>query len=316
MLTGPCLKTFQHKGLRKCQKKKKILLQVSSCPVWKCNYISVSIRSSTVRCRKPDTSSLSSAKLAFGSVMSELLDSFSAGILPSPPPFFPPSTCQLPYRCCGVRRGLSPRRASREPCSSLPVAACHLHKPHPITSSLFLSLYFPFPSHCRCLFFFFFLKQAKRASRWPTRAGLWLAHTALNSLSLFYFLSFSIQGLSSCLFHLIPQSVSLHTLKRRPHFEVTEGDATNPAGKLCLIALLMPPLTLLCEVQETDRGVALLRRIWHIFLRSRDEISMLKDSSEFITAWILFSSFSPSTLFIDVEVNCWDLQMQVQLKTT
>lgn len=83
-LTGLCLKTFQHKGLHQFQKKKrKIVLQALSCPVWKCNYISVSIRISTVRCRKPDTSSLSGAKLAFGSVMSELLDSSSAGILPS-----------------------------------------------------------------------------------------------------------------------------------------------------------------------------------------------------------------------------------------
>ncbi len=106
---------------------------------------------------------------------------------------------------------------------------------------------------------------------------------------------------------MIPQSVSLHTSKRRPDFEVTEGDATNPAGKLCLITLLMPLLTLLCEVQETDHGIALLRRIWHIFLRSREKISMLKESSNFITTWILFSWFLLSILLVDAKVN---LEMQ------
>lgn len=122
------------------------MLQALSCPVWKCNYISVSIRISTVRCRKPDTSSLSGAKLAFGSVMSELLDSSSAGILPYFHSYFSPSTCQLSYRCCSVRRGLSPYRALLKPCSSFPVAACHPHAPIPSLLPL-LSLYFPFAYH-------------------------------------------------------------------------------------------------------------------------------------------------------------------------
>ena len=81
--------------------------------------------------------------------MSELLDLSSAGILPS----LPPSTCQLPYHRCSVRRGLSPCRASQQPCSPLPVAACHLRTPHPITSSLSLSLYLSFPSHFLAVFF-------------------------------------------------------------------------------------------------------------------------------------------------------------------
>lgn len=159
MLTGLCLKTFQHKGLRKCQKKR---LQASSCPVWKCNYISVSIRSSKVRCRKPDTSSLSSAKLAFSECHIELLDSSSAGICPSfffALFFFGPLYLSAP---------ISLLQCQPRPFTLQSIAGALFHSPCGSLSSAYnpsyhflpLSLYFPFP-----LFPGMFLKQAKRASR-------------------------------------------------------------------------------------------------------------------------------------------------------
>lgn len=186
--------------------------------------------------------------------MSELLDLSSAGILPSPPP----STCQLPYHCCSVRRGLSPCRASRQPCSPLPVAACHLRTPHPITSSLCLSLYLPFHSHFLAVFFK--ASQKERADDLHELACDSHTHT-LNSSSLHPLLSISSLSLYgvSLLICFIWSRVQCH-----PHFEVTECDATNPAGKLRLIAGLMPLLTMLSDMQEPDRGGALLRNIQHI----------------------------------------------------
>lgn len=149
-LTGLCLKTFQHKGLHQFQKKKrKIVLQALSCPVWKCNYISVSIRISTVRCRKPDTSSLSGAKLAFGSVMSELLDSSSAGILPSFLIFIlisPPRPVSSHIAAAVLDEASHPTEHCWNPVLlSLWQPVTHMH---PIPSLLpLLSLYFPFAYH-------------------------------------------------------------------------------------------------------------------------------------------------------------------------
>lgn len=171
-------KSSQHKRI--AQMSGKNLLQAPRRPPWRCNYIGVSIRSSTARCRKLDTS-LSGAKLAFGCVMSELLDSSSAGMLHWL--FFPsPSTCQLPYRCCGVRRGLSPHGASAKPCSSPPGSLSPAY-----TSSLcclFISHFLLIFSGCVCAWGRFSLSKAKRASRWPTCAGLWLPAADLQSPSL------------------------------------------------------------------------------------------------------------------------------------
>lgn len=88
------------------------------------------------------------------------------------------------------------------------------------------------------------------------------SHThSLNSSSLHPLLSISSLSLYgvSLLICFIRSRVQCH-----PHFEVTECDATNPAGKLRLIAGLMPLLTMLSDMQEPDRGGALLRNIQHI----------------------------------------------------
>ena len=186
--------------------------------------------------------------------MSELLDLSSAGILPS----LPPSTCQLPYHRCSVRRGLSPCRASQQPCSPLPVAACHLRTPHPITSSLSLSLYLPFPSHFLAMFF----KASQKEQADDLHELACDSHThSLNSSSLHLLLSITSLSLYrvSLLVCFIWSRIQCH-----PHFEVTECVATNPAGKLRLIAVLMPPLTVLSDMQETDRVGALLKNIQHI----------------------------------------------------
>lgn len=206
-LTGRCLKTFQHKGLWKWQK--------SWCGIRAvlCGSVITSMSPHTEQhseVQKPPTHHLSSAKLAFGSVMSEMLDSSSAGSF-SPFFFTPLATCQLPYCRCGVRRGLSPCRTLPGPCSSFPVAACHLHAPYPITFSFSVS---SFPSHFLCMFF----KQAKGASWWPARAALWLSHSSwitAASFTLFHFLS-SRSSASLPLFRLILQSVSLSVSQGPP----------------------------------------------------------------------------------------------------
>lgn len=174
--------------------------------------------------------------------MSELLDSFSAGMFPPflPPSFFicpPPSTCQLSYRCCSVRRGLSPRRTLPEPCSSSPVAACHLHVPYPITFSLSLSLYFPFPSHFLCMF----LKQSKRASRWPTRAGLWLSHTALDSVPRFPIFSPSLSSASLVSF------IWSHSLFPCPHRRVLVSLRSQNEMPPTRLERSFPSLHVLCS---------------------------------------------------------------------
>lgn len=99
------------------------------------NYTSASTWSSTWGVEKPDRSSLSSAKLAFGSVMSQLLDSSSAGN-PPPPTDHPPATCQLPYHCSDVRRGCAPWEHHGNPASFSLFAACHLNidTPPPLRS--------------------------------------------------------------------------------------------------------------------------------------------------------------------------------------
>lgn len=144
------LKPFNTKNYAyaKKNKKTKILLQALSCPVLKCNYISVFIHSSTVRCRKLDTSSLRGAKLAFGSVMSELLDSFSAGILPfffflTPPPNPRPVSSHIAAAVSDEASHPAEHRRSLVPLSAWQLVTCI----HPIPSlppslCLFLS-HFP-----------------------------------------------------------------------------------------------------------------------------------------------------------------------------
>lgn len=167
--------------------------KVSSCPVWKCNYTSVSISSSTVRCRKPDTSSLSSPKLAFGSVMSELLDSSSAGI---PLPTYPrPVSSHIAAAMSDEASQPAEHHGIPVPLSQWQLVTCM----HP-TPSL------P-PSPCRfpvsLSFPIAFLKQARNASRWPYDSLTQLLIPCLSTI-----LSFSIQSFFSCLLHLIPHPAS------------------------------------------------------------------------------------------------------------
>lgn len=195
--------------------------QASSCPVWKCNYISVSIWGSTARSGMPNTS-LSSAKLALGCVMSELLDLPSAGMISLffPYSFHPSSTCQLLYHYCSVRWVLSPYRAMLKPCSSFPVAACHLCTPHSITSSLSCL----FISHFPFIFQGVFLSWAKRAKlmtyiHW-TIAVLCSSWFLVSLSALVYFLLFSLHSpFSSCLLNLI-LCYFLVQWWVSPHFEV------------------------------------------------------------------------------------------------
>ncbi len=214
----------------------------------------VSRRSSTLRWRKPDTSSLGSAKLAFGSVMSELLDSSSAGIPPSPDLSAPISLqrCQMrPLTLQSIAGALFLSLLG-----SLSPACTPSHQFLPLPVSLVpISLSFP----CRV-----FEASQKSKLMTHTRRPVTCSHSFeffVSQSALFYFLFFSIQGLSSCLFHLIPQTVSLHTACCHLHFEVTECDATNPAAKLCFITFLIPLLTLLCKILETDRRGALQKWI-------------------------------------------------------
>lgn len=160
-------------------------LQALRFPRRRCNYISVSIRSRTVRCRELHTS-LSGAKLAFGCVMSEMLDSSSAGMLQRLSLL--PSTCQL--RIAAVVSDEASHPAEHQPKPVLPpLAACHLRTPHPITSSPAVSLFhisssFSWAVHESEIL----LIEAERASRWPTCAGLWLAAADQDSSSLLLFL--------------------------------------------------------------------------------------------------------------------------------
>lgn len=147
------------------KKKRKIVLQALSCPVWKCNYISVSIRISTVRCRKPDTSSLSGAKLAFGSVMSELLDSSSAGILPSIL-ISPPRPVSSHIAAAVLDEASHPTEHCWNPVLlSLWQPVTHMHPSHHSSLSCLFISHLPIISWSVC-------KQAEGASRWPTRASL------------------------------------------------------------------------------------------------------------------------------------------------
>lgn len=156
-------------------------------------------------CRKPDTSSLSSAKLAFGSVMSELLDSSSAGIpLPTHPrPVSSHIAAMMPDEAS------HPATASWEPCSSLPVAACHLHTPHPITSPRLPASLFPiFPFISRARFF----KSRPKVQPNDLHA---LAHDSPTHL---------VSPQSSLTLPRVSYPVSFirSHIQQRPHFEVTE----------------------------------------------------------------------------------------------
>lgn len=171
--------------------------KVSSCPVWKCNYTSVSIWSSTVRCRKPDTSSLSSAKLAFGSVMSELLDSSSAGI---PLPTYPrPVSSHIAAAMSDEASQPAEHHGIPVPLSPWQLVTCM----HP-TPSL------P-PSPCRFPVSLSFPYSVFKTGQKCKQMTIWLTHTALNTLSLhnpvilypeFLFLSVSFDPTSSIILTL------------------------------------------------------------------------------------------------------------------
>lgn len=166
----------------------------------------VSPYEAAVSCRKPDTSSLSSDKLAFGSVMLELLDSSSAGI-------------RLPTH---------PRPVSSHTAAVMPDEASHPAEHHGspvplspwqlVTCSPPPSLCSPFPE---CVF---------KAGQKCNHVTCTTSHTSPLLSPLIHY--------PGVLFPFIP----FH-FQRHPHFEVTERDATNPAGKLRLIAL--PLLNLL-----------------------------------------------------------------------
>lgn len=135
-----------------------------------------------MKCWKPETSSHSSANFVFGSVMSELLDSFPAGI---PPPHLP-TTCQLPYRCCRIRWGLSPSEYHGSPVSVSAMSACHLHVAQPIPQPYRFILPFPFSFPLRV----FKMGQACRqltSSGWPlTRSETQLLSPWLCSILRFF----------------------------------------------------------------------------------------------------------------------------------
>lgn len=206
--------------------------------------------------------------------MSELLDLSSAGILPSPPP----STCQLPYHCCSVRRGLSPCRASRQPCSPHPVAACHLRTPHPITSSLCLSLYLPFHSHFLAVFFK--ASQKERADDLHELACDSHTHTLLIPLRFirsFLFPLFLYTGSLFSSVSLDPASSVILTLRSQSATPpiLLESSALSPVSCLCSLC------SAICRSQIVEV------HYWGIysisFLRSTNyEISMFKRELWFI----------------------------------
>lgn len=198
--------------------------------------------------------------------MSELLDSFSAGILLSLLPFFfylpplPNLSAPISLLQCQTRP-LTPQNISTAlflfPCGSLSPACTLSHHVLPLSVSLF-----SFPSHFLCVF----LKRAKRASRRPPRAGLRLAHTALGSVPLFPVFPFSILSL----FCLIPQSVSLSVSQGPPHFEVTQWDAINPAGNICFVTFLS--LHLMCSEGCWRRVVVGVEDLEFHGARSKDKM--------------------------------------------
>lgn len=133
--------------------------------------------------------------------------------------------------------------------------------PHHIPPSpcLFVS---HFPSHFPSAFF---LKQAKSATKWPTRAGPWLSHTPrLSSI-----LSYTTQGFYSCQFHSIPHPAasSLWGHRVRRH-------------QSCWKAL--PYLASRAKSALRDSGNRSRRWvwIWYIFLRSQDKTCMLAERSD------------------------------------
>lgn len=155
--------------------------------------------------------------------MSELLDSFSAGILPSFSPsflfyLFPPLNLSAPISLLQCQtRPLTPQNIARAlflfPCGSLSPACTLSHHFLPLSVSLFpISL--SFPLHV--------FKESQKSKQmtytcWPMA----LSYSSRLSATVLYFLSFSILCLS-CLFYFIPQSVFLSISQGPPHFEVTE----------------------------------------------------------------------------------------------
>jgi len=189
-----------------------------------------------MRCRKPDTS-LSGAKLAFGCVMSELLDSSSAGTLPSffPPFFFfSPLDLSAPISVLWCQTRPLTLQSIAETlfllCLWQLVTCIHpILSPLPSPVSLFP---IPFSFPC-CVFYHKVKEQADDLHE--------LAYASLTQLLIPYLSACSWLFplvLFPCLFHLIPLSVSLSTLQGCLHVKVTQRNATNPAGKL----LLIPPL--------------------------------------------------------------------------
>lgn len=143
-----------------------------------------------------DTSPLSSAKLAFGSVMSELLDSSSAGI-------------SLPTRAQRVSTHIAAAMSDKasHPAehhgSPVSLSSWQLHTPQPFTCSFSLTLYFPALSRLAIPHF----KGGKKCRQMTQTLGLYESPTQLLIPRLSSILPVPIQGFFSCLF---------------PHFEATE----------------------------------------------------------------------------------------------
>lgn len=117
-----------------------------------------------------------------------------------------------------------------------------------------------------------FFKQAKGASWWPARAALWLSHSSwitAASFTLFHFLSSRssaslVCSVWSC--SLFPCPCRRVLLSKR-----SEWDATNPAGKFCLITIFTLLLTLTnSALQEMStrrrrqfrKGSAFIKLVW------------------------------------------------------